>query len=436
MNILLLSTSHPEKTAGVIAKDFLNSINSVDGLRAKLIVQPWDNYLDKDIISIDGKVASRLRDFCYKVRNRLNKYLRLNRNVDINYSAHVFDETITYYKSKKFLRKLDFVPEVIIVMFMPTFLSFKNLYEFYKLTGAKILLYPMDNAPYTGGCHWNWACTGFMEQCGKCPALKSQSEYDQSKRNMLYKAKYIGKTEIELLAPNLMIQKKLEKSSLFQGRKIHYILPSIDENFFKPSNKEDAKITMGLPTGKKVIFFGAVSLADGGTRKGFRELNLALHLLVEKLSPNEQDNLHLVQTGGKSLIDLSNFPFSSSNFGFLDLNKLSVMYQAADVFICPSIEDAGPLMIVQSIMSGTPVVAFEMGVAVDLIINNKTGYLAKLKDFEDLARGIIKVFRLSKDEYEDYSRNCREYALEKCSKAIFGESIKKILTSFQNKTRR
>jgi len=428
MNILLLSTSHPEKTAGVIAKDFLQTIKSISGFRVKLIVQPWDNYLDKDIIPIDGKVASFLRDFRYKMRNRLFKYLRLDRGVDVNYSSHEFDETITYYKSKKFLRKIDYVPEVIIVMFMPNFLSFKNLYELQVLTGAKILLYPMDNAPYTGGCHWNWGCSGFTQNCGNCPALKSHNEFDRSNRNMIYKAKYIGKMEIELLAPNILTQKKLKNSSLFQGNKIHYILPAVDENFFKPSDKLEAKMALGLPTSKKVLFFGAVSLADGGIRKGFRELNQTLQLLVNMIPLKERDNVHLVQAGSRSVIDLSNFPFTASDFGYLDLHKLSLLYQAADVFICPSIEDGGPLMIVQSIMSGTPVVAFEMGIAIELVINNKTGYKAKLKDCEDFANGITKLLRLSDNEYEDYRHNCRKLALERCSKSAFRVNIKKIFS--------
>jgi len=67
---------------------------------------------------------------------------------------------------------------------------------------------------------------------------------------------------------------------------------------------------------------------------------------------------------------------------------LALAYQAADVFVCPSTEDAGPMMIPESMLCGTPVVAFNSGGAPDLIQTMKTGYLAKYKDSNDLASGI------------------------------------------------
>ena len=61
----------------------------------------------------------------------------------------------------------------------------------------------------------------------------------------------------------------------------------------------------------------------------------------------------------------------------------------SDVFLSPSIQDAGPMMLNQALMCGTPAVAFNIGVAYD-IINDKTGYLAKYRDSEDFCKGIIK----------------------------------------------
>jgi glycosyltransferase involved in cell wall biosynthesis len=72
------------------------------------------------------------------------------------------------------------------------------------------------------------------------------------------------------------------------------------------------------------------------------------------------------------------------------------------------------MMINESIMCGTPVVAFEMGVAPDLVHTGQTGYRAKLKDNEDLAKGIAQILGLSKDAYDAMSNNCRELGLRSC----------------------
>ena len=76
------------------------------------------------------------------------------------------------------------------------------------------------------------------------------------------------------------------------------------------------------------------------------------------------------------------------------------------------------MMINQSIMSGTPVVAFEMGVALDLVISGKTGYLAKLQDIRELSSGISKILYLNELDYKKMCENCRNIALKECGPDI------------------
>jgi len=99
------------------------------------------------------------------------------------------------------------------------------------------------------------------------------------------------------------------------------------------------------------------------------------------------------------------------------------------VFLCPSIEDSGPLMINESIMCGTPVVSFDMGVAPDLVHTGKTGYRATLKDSEDLARGIYKLLNLSDTEYAQMSGNCRELGLKLYSPSVQLQGFERVFKS-------
>ena len=46
-----------------------------------------------------------------------------------------------------------------------------------------------------------------------------------------------------------------------------------------------------------------------------------------------------------------------------------------------------------------------MGVVNNLVVTDFNGYKAKLKNNEDLANGIKKIFNLSESEYDNFSNN-------------------------------
>ena len=100
-----------------------------------------------------------------------------------------------------------------------------------------------------------------------------------------------------------------------------------------------------------------------------------------------------------------------------DPSLFAATYAAADIFICSSVEDSGPMMINESMMSGTPVAAFEMGVAIDLVVNGTTGFRVPLGDSAALASALAAFVRLEPAERARMSAACRSRALEKTSSA-------------------
>jgi glycosyltransferase involved in cell wall biosynthesis len=83
-------------------------------------------------------------------------------------------------------------------------------------------------------------------------------------------------------------------------------------------------------------------------------------------------------------------------------------------------------MINQAIMCGIPSVTYNMGVAMDLVINGSTGYRAKLMDTDDLALGITTLLKLDKTTYELYSKNCRQLALNSFTPEVQIEKFEKL----------
>ena len=96
-------------------------------------------------------------------------------------------------------------------------------------------------------------------------------------------------------------------------------------------------------------------------------------------------------SAGNLKSDLLDLKLPQKHFGRVDYTVLNKLYAAADVVVIPSIEDSGPLMTSEVLMTGTPVVAFDTGIASELI-SKEYGYLATIGDSVDLASGIHFVY--------------------------------------------
>ena len=133
-----------------------------------------------------------------------------------------------------------------------------------------------------------------------------------------------------------------------------------------------------------------------------------METLISSLNLLNRNDVVFLAAGKNTLPEMNQ---KVINVGHLEMSQLAQAYQVADVFVCPSLEDSGPQMINMSVMSGTPVVAFEMGVALDIVITGKTGYRAHFNDAEDMANGINYILDLKEDEYKSMKRKCREMAV-------------------------
>lgn len=433
MKILILNTHNPLKAAGIVALDLFNQLKG-NGHEVKLLVNSYDKDYPEGIISLVSFLAAGWKLGLGKIEWRLNKLkeiLKIKEKIksDSDYSFFQLDEKRQIYRTNRILKVAGNKPDIVIILFAKGFINVKNIYELYTKTHAKLFWLMYDMAAFTGGCHYAWECEGYINSCGNCPGLYSSDPYDISYKNLKYKQEFLDKTDIQIIAASEWQYKQVKMSTLFKNKPIHKILIAIDSYVFKPVDKVKLKMAMKLTANKKIIFFGAVGLTE--KRKGMPYLIESLNKLKEIIKNTESDlgnNILLLVAGKgfKSIVDL--LPFESHYLGYLDNNYgIASAYQVADVFLCPSIEDSGPMMINQSIMCGTPVVSFEMGVSLDLVINGKTGYRGKIKESADMAQGIYNILTMNSDKYKQLSHNCRELALKLYSPDVQIKQLEKIM---------
>jgi glycosyltransferase involved in cell wall biosynthesis len=356
------------------------------------------------------------------VTNFHKAWLRARTNQDYFFQ----DERSTPIKLHRLMKYLeDFRPDIIVAHSLTYFFTLRQLLELQQVTRAPILWYLLDMAPFTGGCHYAWDCSGYARRCGRCPAFGSSDENDLSRRGLSDKLDAIRHLRLAVVAGSGLLQRQASRSALFDGRCIDKILLAVEPAVFKPGPKKDLRRKLGLPADKKIVFFGAhkVSLR----RKGMAYLMEALESATAS-SDRWSGALHFAVAGDSGEMETflaSRFPFTP--LGHLHGDEmLASAYAAADFFVCPSVEDSGPMMINESIMCGTPVVSFDMGVAQDLVHSRKTGYRAELKNSADLARGIRYMLDLSAEEARRMSEECRKVGLESCHPTVQVGSFMKL----------
>jgi glycosyltransferase involved in cell wall biosynthesis len=283
----------------------------------------------------------------------------------------------------------------------------------------------MDSEAMTGGCHFTWECENYKNNCGKCPGINSRNEKDKTFRNIIQKKDIFQSIDIQPIYVTELQKQMLSESFIFKNIKSFKAYIPVDENKYLKNTKYKQKY--GLPENKKLIFFAANEIDD--ERKGMRFLYNALNILNDKLPITKKEKILLIVAGNRFEKINIKLPFDYVHLGYLSQISFAEVMCSSDIFICPSIEDTGPMVINQSLMCGTPVVAFNMGVAKDFIKNGVTGYKAEIRNENELANGIYSLLIMPTNELKLISKNCRETALKNFSLNSVLNQFNEILNS-------
>lgn len=288
----------------------------------------------------------------------------------------MFDIQINMVSAKRILALYGKRPDVIRVGWVTDFVSTKTIKELQELTGAKVNYVMTDNAPICGGCHYPWDCQGYTKDCFPCPALGASNL--RARKTLLFKKRYI--TPEMFISGTTNDINRATKSLLFKDAN-KVVSSSLRQNPFN-FTKDEGRSFFGIPDEKYVIFCGAASITV--ERKGFKEMLESLENVKQKV---DVGNITILVAGG----ECGEFPagYEVKKVGKLSFEDLFRAYACADLFLCPSLEDSGPIMLKYGVMAYIPVVAFEMGYALDVIKHKENGYIAKWRDVVDFASGIV-----------------------------------------------
>lgn len=330
----------------------------------------------------------------------------------------VIDKFGTAISKKKEFKEAD----IIILHWVNSFVSVREI-EKIASKGKPVIWVMHDMWNFTGGCHYDRYCNGFKKECGNCPILASNNPHDRTYRECRRKYLQYRNRGITFVAPSTWIQDCARQSKILQGEQIVRICNPIPTDIYVPMDKNKVRKAWRIETHKKVILFGAVKATEN-TQKGFNHL-------LDALNGLDKEQYMLVVFGNND--DISNLcGFDTKAVGVVkDENKLAELYNAADVFVAPSEQDNYPSTVAEALACATPVTAFRIGGMSDMIIHQRNGYLADLKNPQTLADGIVycakhseelgKYARISVERNNTYERVGGEYRAL-CKKMMEGKA--------------
>jgi len=316
------------------------------------------------------------KDNLIKIGNSLDMYLHIA-------GTRVFDKHGLYSKSvtKEFIEKIKDKNFDIIHLhnIHGYYLNYEILFDYLKVSGAKVVWTLHDSWPYTGHCaYYDYiGCNKFMSECNRCPLKNiypASYFFDNSKDNFYRKKRsFTSLDSMTIITPSKWLANEVKKSFLSKYD-IKVINNGIDLNIFRPI-KSDIKSRLGIEG--KMLILGVANIWDN--RKGL-EYFIKLSKILSK-----DEVIVLVGLNDKQL---KNLP--SNIIGIKRTNsqeELAKLYTAADFFVNFTLEDNFPTTNLEALACGTRVLTFDSGGSGESVDKN-VGKVFKKGDYTSIYRYI------------------------------------------------
>ncbi len=376
MRVLIVNTSEKTGGAAVAANRLMEALNN-NGVKAKLLVR------DKvtDDITVVGLKQTLWRQLPF-LWERFVVFLHTHLSRHHLFDIDIANAGIDITRMREF-KEADVIHLHWINQGM---LSLKNIRKI--LDSNKAVVWTMhDIWPASSICHYSRGCNYFKSRCHNCQLLPGGgSDNDLSSKIWAAKKRMLADRSIQFVTCSRWLEGEAKRSALLVGQSITNIPNPIDTRVFTVNDKRESRMTAGLPLDKRIILFVSQKVTD--KRKGMEYFIEAMEKLVAK-NPQMKDDTAIAVLGGHAEDVAGQLPLPTFPIGYVnDERKIVAVYNSADVFVLPSLEDNLPNTIMEAMACGVPCVGFKVGGIPEMIDHRRNGYVASVRDSADLAEGI------------------------------------------------
>jgi glycosyltransferase involved in cell wall biosynthesis len=386
MRVLIVNTSERTGGAAVAANRLMMALNN-NGVKAKMLVRDKES----DSLTVVGLPKSPMLRWNF-LWERLVIFCRLHFS-----KRHLFEIDIANTGSDiTKLREFQEADLIHLHWINQGMLSLSSIQKILR-SGKPVVWTMHDVWPATGICHLTLGCRNFTTRCHHCRLLPGNgSAHDLSSSIWEKKAKMLEDESIYYVTCSRWLESEAKASALLKGHKMTSIPNPIDTHIYNRCNKQEARQRLGLPADKRLILF--VSQRVTNQNKG-------MNYLVEACSKlKDIPQMGVVILGGHAEEVADQLPFETYPLGYVnDEHRIVDIYNAADVFVLPSLSENLPNTIMEAMACGVPCVGFRVGGIPEEIDHKRNGYVAEYRSAEDLAKGIRWI--LTEADYDALSQN-------------------------------
>jgi glycosyltransferase involved in cell wall biosynthesis len=274
-----------------------------------------------------------------------------------------------------------------------------NLSTLQKMSQLKPVVWTLhDEWAITPHC----ACTlqGSKLQHGLyvCPSIETQPRilWDNSKKLAQTKISIYKQSNLHIVTPSKWLYNRVSKTIL-KEQNLKLIPNGINSSIFTQTDKVTARQKLNLPLNKKIVLF----LADAGKSnpwKGWKYAEEMVHAFE-----NDENVLFLNVGNFNSEAPEKNVEY---RMHIKNTSELALYYSAADTLLFTSVGENFPLVILEAMSCGLPIVSFDVGGVKEVVTHQENGFIASYKDTVSLKAGLDWVLTLTDEE---------KSAIAKCS---------------------
>ena len=241
---------------------------------------------------------------------------------------------------------------------------------------------------FTGHCAHVFDCRKWMADCHPCRDIDRYPGMgrDAARYNLNRKRRLFSKAKPVLITPSQWLCDLVKKSQVFRDFDCRVIYNGIDTRTFRPGNKLAARHRLGLPVDKHIILY----VANGGLNSSvYKDPDLLLSAIERLISRPFTKRFQIVVVGGKKSISSV---FDDYVLQIADTREgLEIFYQAADILVYPTKADNCPLVPMEAMSCGLPVVSTRVGGVPEVVDHGVTGYLTRPGDAVEFCEAIEKL---------------------------------------------
>lgn len=379
MRVLIINTSEKAGGAAVAAGRLMDALNN-NGVKAKMLVR------DKvtDDITVVGLPRSLKTQWSF-LWERWCIFWRLHFSRKNLFALDIANSGYDVTSLPEF-KEADVIHLHWINQGMLSLNGIKKIIN----SGKPVVWTMHDIWPASSICHLTLGCHHYNTGCGHCKYLPGNGgKNDLSAKIWKRKQKVYGCGSISFVTCSRWLANEAKLSGLLAGHRIETIPNPIDTHVFCSENQQEARLRTLLPKDKRIILFIAQKATN--PYKGMDYLIEACQLLATE-HPEMKEHTCVAILGGHGDDYESKLPFQTLPLGYVSDEKRMVdLYNAADVFVLPSLSENLPNTIMEAMACGVPSVGFKVGGIPEMIDHQKNGYVANYRDAKDLAAGIYWV---------------------------------------------